>query len=130
MVRRWDGARRNRAQRSEFGHRLQSGPLRTRSGSQQSEAPILRSAAAAARQRGLFGTGPAPPITPAVPPLVAVPLLGGGCPGAPVAGAVGTVPGTGGASGPLPPITPPIDPKGECTGQNAVGSVPGMNDSI
>ena len=33
-------------------------------------------------------------------------------------------------AGPPPPITPPTLPNGEWMGQNPVGSVPGMNDSM
>ena len=32
--------------------------------------------------------------------------------------------------GPEPPITPPTEPNGEWIGQKALGSVPGMNDSM
>ena len=49
--------------------------------------------------------------------------------GTPTAGAVeGAWPGDG--AGPLPPMMPPTFPKGEWMGQNQVGSVPGMNDSM
>jgi hypothetical protein len=49
--------------------------------------------------------------------------------GAPTAGAVeGDAPSVG--PGPEPPITPPTEPKGEWIGQKALGSVPGMNDSM
>jgi hypothetical protein len=49
--------------------------------------------------------------------------------GTPMAGAVdGGSPLAG--AGPVPPITPPTLPKGEWMGQNPVGSVPGMNDSM
>ena len=72
-------------------------------------------------------------MTPAVPPL------GGGAAGAAGGGAGGPTPGAAavpsaagavGGSGTAHPITPPIEPNGEWTGQNAVGSVPGMNDSM
>jgi hypothetical protein len=60
------------------------------------------------------------------------PGLGGGAVtagGAPTAGAVdGAVPPD--VPGPVPPMTPPTDPNGEWMGQNAFGSVPGMNDSM
>ena len=44
------------------------------------------------------------------------------------AGAVDGVVAVG--CGPPPPITPPTAPNGEWIGQNPVGSVPGMNDSM
>jgi hypothetical protein len=64
---------------------------------------------------------------------------GAGADGALGAGVAGWVPGGNGAvgcgapSGALPPsgdAAPPTAPNGEWIGQNAVGSVPGMNDSI
>jgi hypothetical protein len=49
--------------------------------------------------------------------------------GTPIAGAVEGCATPDGA-GPDPPITPPTLPNGEWIGQNPVGSVPGMNDSM
>ena len=49
--------------------------------------------------------------------------------GAPTAGAVDGEAAFAGP-GPEPPMTPPTEPNGEWMGQNALGSVPGMNDSM
>src|SRR5690242_11931978 len=123
---------RGRPRRSD--HPPPAAPRRARSAALRSEPPTAPRAGGRPRQRG-FGTGPLPPMTP-----VDVPALGG----PPGAGAVGVglagctpdgsgAVGCGAPSGAVPPSgddTPPTAPNGEWIGQNAVGSVPGMNDSM
>ena len=129
-ARRAAAAPRRPARPRRSGHPPDERPRRARSAGRRRAAPSEPRAGAPASYCGAVPGGPVPPMTPVRPAgrrwrrQPACPPCGAGRAGA-VSGR-----GSGGGRRTRPPITPPTEPNGEWIGQNAVGSVPGMNDSM